>query len=354
MSSQAELWPLLLFLAGTVGFVADRSSICNVKAVEEVLTTRCAYMLGSFAKTVLWVTGITILIVWLFEVTEPRHHSFVLGWPSLLGGLLFGFGAVLNGGCALSTLTRLGNGNVGMIVALAGFVAGVVTYQLIGVPAMSLSHARTAPWLDLNMNSARVLSLVICIWLLWESGRLLRTTPNMPVRKRILASAYRLSTAAAIIGLCNGILFALLGTWAYTHTLRRAAASFVDPASATPGLTSLSLLGWLFFALVVGVIASAVHQRRFSLAWKPRLRWLGYTTGGFLMGIGAALVPGGNDVLLLNSIPGFSPHALPAYIAMLAGIFFALIVYRSCGGQWLVVDCHGDFCRVIKRDHVAR
>ncbi len=38
------------------------------------------------------------------------------------------------------------------------------------------------------------------------------------------------------------------------------------------------------------------------------------------MGLGTSLVPGGNDVLLLNAIPGLSPHALPAYLAILVGI----------------------------------
>ncbi len=63
------------------------------------------------------------------------------------------------------------------------------------------------------------------------------------------------------------------------------------------------------------------------------------------MGLGAALVPGGNDVLLLNAIPGLSPHALPAYFAMLAGIGIALIVMKWRGSQWQVVNCSGDQCQ---------
>ena len=39
-------------------------------------------------------------------------------------------------------------------------------------------------------------------------------------------------------------------------------------------------------------------------------------------------LPGGNDVLLLNAIPGLSPHAVPAYLAMLAGIAIALMVMK--------------------------
>ena len=72
------------------------------------------------------------------------------------------------------------------------------------------------------------------------------------------------------------------------------------------------------------------------------------------MGLGAAFVPGGNDVLLLNAIPGLSPHALPAYLAMLAGIGIALIVVKWRGGQWQVVDCSGDQCQESNDRQLSR
>jgi hypothetical protein len=66
------------------------------------------------------------------------------------------------------------------------------------------------------------------------------------------------------------------------------------------------------------------------------------------MGLGAALVPGGNDVLLLNAIPGLSPHALPAYLTILAGIAIALMVMKWRGGEWEIVNCSGDQCHESK------
>ena len=47
-------------------------------------------------------------------------HAAALG---LAGGLLFGDGAAVNGCCSLSTLTRLADGDLGMLAALAGFLA---------------------------------------------------------------------------------------------------------------------------------------------------------------------------------------------------------------------------------------
>ena len=62
------------------------------------------------------------------------------------------------------------------------------------------------------------------------------------------------------------------------------------------------------------------------------------------MGLGAAMVPGGNDVLILHSIPGLSPHAVPAYGAMIAGIAAVLITMRFVRGETMTVDCRGDIC----------
>ncbi len=107
MGIHFEVWILFFALAGVVGLFADRTSICTVKAVEEMFTTQRAYMLLSFAKTVLWVTGVTVWLVWWLGGTPPAPLDFGIVWPGVFGGVLFGIGAVLNGGCAFSTLTDL-------------------------------------------------------------------------------------------------------------------------------------------------------------------------------------------------------------------------------------------------------
>ena len=47
-----------------------------------------------------------------------------------------------------------------------------------------------------------------------------------------------------------------------------------------------------------------------------------------LMGAGAAMVPGGNDTLLLNALPTLSMQAVGAYVAMLVGITTVLWLMR--------------------------
>lgn len=63
------------------------------------------------------------------------------------------------------------------------------------------------------------------------------------------------------------------------------------------------------------------------------------------MGAGAVLIPGGNDTLMLKSLPGFSPHAIPTFVALLFGIGVTLFFFQLFTGKTLKVVCSGDICR---------
>ena len=60
------------------------------------------------------------------------------------------------------------------------------------------------------------------------------------------------------------------------------------------------------------------------------------------MGLGAAMAPGGNDVLVLYAAPLFSPHALPALAAMVVGIFGGLAFMKALFGVEMRVSCKND------------
>jgi hypothetical protein len=63
------------------------------------------------------------------------------------------------------------------------------------------------------------------------------------------------------------------------------------------------------------------------------------------MGFGGAMIPGGNDRLLLTGIPTLSSVALEAYAALLLGIASALSLMQRAGTIIPTVDCGGDICR---------
>jgi uncharacterized membrane protein YedE/YeeE len=331
-----------ILLAAVIGFAVHRASLCNVKAVAELLTSKRAHMLGSFLKTMLWVIAVTFVIEFFFHpVSAKPLHFWGFSPLALIGGFVFGVGAAVNGGCALGTLGRLGSGELRMLFTLLGLMTGMVAG----------GYAQVRQWLpepegvDFGLSIRPILAIVVTamlfLWALWELWRLWRKRdPEATWREQVLSPGYRLSTAALLLGVANGVLFVLFGSWAYTRTARSAVNHVVM------GRPGPSLLYWLLFAaLLGGVLLSSLTNKRFALDPRFRLDWLLNLLGGFLMGFGVTLAPGGNDVLILHSIPGGSPHALPTYGALLVGTAAGLIVIRGLGGAAVRIECTGDICR---------
>jgi uncharacterized membrane protein YedE/YeeE len=306
-----------------------------------VLSTGRAFMFLSFAKIVLWVVAVTLALSWTGLGDHQPPMGYSVGLRSLAGGFLFGVGAAVNRGCAFSTLTHLGSGDLQFSATLAGFVLGVGLY-------LQLASALPAPdvvltWSPLVAPDAWRLpvALVVWAWAGWELWRLWRSRPrSKPWRERLFASRYRLSAGAALIGISNAFLFTAHGSWAYTGAL---AETVEDLAVMGPGVSPLR--GALALALMAGIVFSAVQSRRFRLRVPRSSVWLLHLVGGTIMGLGAALVPGGNFVLILQGIPSLSPHALPAFAALTVGIAVALLVTRAVTGKTMRVTCGGDICR---------
>jgi hypothetical protein len=98
-----------------------------------------------------------------------------------------------------------------------------------------------------------------------------------------------------VLGISNGVLYALHGSWAYTTAIQRE-IGLGGIESEKPGAVQWLLVG----SLLAGAIFSAIQRNRFRLAWRPSAAWIQNIIGGALMGFGAFLIPGGNDVLLLE------------------------------------------------------
>lgn len=321
----ALIWPILFLLALLMGFVADRTNLCTVSAVAEIMTERRAYTLWNITKIVLWILAITTLIDFFLEVTPMNDDRFILGWMSLVGGLIFGAGAALNGGCSLQTITRLGRGNLGVILSVVGMPLGAALARVLLIRFPELLPTREAE--PLALPGALQLTLVVlsCLLILWESARLMRGYRLSQWKARLLAADYQPASSAALLGIANGMLFFLVGTWMFTYTLIQSLTNVFYPDSVLYRAIPVQLW-WLLSAYLLGITVSAIHSRHALLQTTPKPMWIRYFFGGVLMGLGAALVPGGNDMLLFNGIPGLSVHALPAYLAMLMGIGVALLV----------------------------
>jgi hypothetical protein len=325
-------------LAAILGFAAHRASICTVRAVAEIMSSGTAHILLGIGKSVLWVSAITVPVFLLM----PSASAGLSGWPltgtALLGGLVFGVGAAVNGACAYSTLARLADGEGGMLVAAAAFALGILLYLMVAAAGLIDRPAPTPALVGMLGWSLRVGAALLVPWGIYEVVRLWRTRPaGLAAHALVLAPQYRLSSAAMLIGVAGAAIFLIYGSTSYTVTVQQVVEGLRDARSFPATERWLLLL-----AILAGMLFSTLQRGSFRLDLRPRPIWLRHLCGGLMMGMGVALTPGGNDALVLYGIPSLSPHALPAFLAMVAGIGLGLWAMRAWFGIEMRVACRHD------------
>ncbi|MBI4787282.1 MAG: YeeE/YedE family protein [Chloroflexi bacterium] len=112
---------LILLFGAALGIISQRSRVCFVQGFREPFLT------GDTRHTRAMLLGLLISMVGFaaIEITFLEkegafiRETFWMG--SLIGGVIFGFGMVLAGGCGAGSIWRAGEGNVKLMVAVAGY-----------------------------------------------------------------------------------------------------------------------------------------------------------------------------------------------------------------------------------------
>ncbi|WP_242187241.1 YeeE/YedE thiosulfate transporter family protein [Sphingomonas sp. CARO-RG-8B-R24-01] len=304
---------LAMGLAFAIGYGAQRGGLCLVTGIEQLLDRRSARLLLASSRTSIWSIVVTVAIFWLV----PSAHfsaTYAIASATLFGGILFGAGAAINGGCAFGTLTRLGAGDFSFALTLVGIAIGIGAghWILPDDPGRQLG-----PTLLASPSPIGIAVLLVSVLFCAREALTRWTCPD--------AGHWPPEYSAILIGTTGGALYALTGNWSFTLLLQRASVPESTAALSLP----ISFL--ISSAALAGAIAAAVSSREF----RPRIASSSLPrrlVGGTIMGFGGTLIPGGNGVLLLEAIPALSPHAVPAYLAVLAGAAAAIMAMRTLTG----------------------
>lgn len=294
------------------GYAAQRGSLCVVRGVEEWVERRSARQLIAFFQCSLWVALATVPLVWL---SADAHLAAALPTTAMAvaGGLLFGAGAALNGGCSFGTIIRLGAGDASYLATLAGMAIGIATGLHGGAGWARPNRIGPSP-LEMPTPAGLVLLAAIAVVLIRQMSR----------GKPAIADPARWppERAAAVMGLTGGLLYALNGPWAFTVAIERGLGAMMAGGIASPALA-------LVFAGSIGGAAIGAWQRRAFTARLNARAMPARLAAGTVMGMAASLIPGGNDALVLHAIPALSPHVLVAYPALVAGAAAMLLGRRA-------------------------
>ncbi|MDA8229767.1 MAG: YeeE/YedE family protein [Magnetospirillum sp.] len=121
------------FLAGGIfGAVANRTHFCTMGAISDIV------FMDDWRRMRSWLLAIAVAILatqamntaGLIDTGKSIYLTPNLGWlGAIVGGLLFGFGMTMAGGCGNKTLVRIGGGNLKSVVVL--LVIGIFAYMTL-------------------------------------------------------------------------------------------------------------------------------------------------------------------------------------------------------------------------------
>ena len=147
------------FLALIFGYVANKTSFCTMGAVSDVVN------MGEWGRMRAWLLAIAVAILGtnliaymgLFTISDTYYTRGTVYWfGALVGGLIFGVGMTLAGGCGQRTLVRLGGGNLkSMVVFLfLGYTALVTMNGILHIPMEKILRAEA---FTVHMNDLQTL-----------------------------------------------------------------------------------------------------------------------------------------------------------------------------------------------------
>ena len=111
----------VLFLGFLIGMIMQRGRFCFANSFREPFMTGDSTMIKSVLLSLVIYTSGVVIIKWSY-IQPPKAWIFHPYLGSFIGGIIFGFGMLLAGGCASGILWRMGEGHLKLFFAFFGFL----------------------------------------------------------------------------------------------------------------------------------------------------------------------------------------------------------------------------------------
>ncbi len=363
MDGQTLIIVISAILGLASGIVMHRSDFCIAGMFRDLFLFRNSPLL----RSLILLIALSMLLfesarlVGILSYTLP---SSLFGLPSLtnlLGGMIFGVGMVLAGGCVVSTLYKLGSGSLPAACAFVGLITGSALYaefhpqwkQL--TTATRLGNSATLPQL-LGLSP----TLVIFIILIATGGILYQwQRKGLLLRPNRVKGYLQPRTAALLLAVIGLISFSLLGMPLGITTSYAKAGAFFEQllipqhvanlgyfqgrgfeyflplsnqtlhAGAGPFWDGLALVQFpLIAGIVIGSALSAINMGKFNCRFNiPRRQLFSALIGGIIMGLASRMSPACNVWHLLGGLPLLSLQSILFTLGLIPGAWFGTILF---------------------------
>jgi uncharacterized protein len=367
---QARL-ALYWVLGLSLGLVLQRGRLCFAGAFRDLFLMRNGTMMRAIIVGLAILTPIFALIE-AKAVPEPSFgavavgaHVVPLGLNLAVGGVLFGIGMVIAGGCVSGTLYRIGEGYLASWASLAGILLGL-SLAAHSWNAWYTWTIQAAPlgWLPTSFGYGGAVALTLAVLVaayfatLWWETRGADGAPSfaMPasrgkaaaapvtfgqhvrvLRANVLGKGWPPLVAVAALAAINVAAYLVDTPLGVTGEL----AAWADRAAGVVGLAAGPLLGadtlagcnlaigslgvinattLLDAGLVMGALLAALAAREFKVRMpRQRRRYVQSFAGGSLMGYGAGIGIGCTIGAFFSAIPSLGLSGWVFGLALLVG-----------------------------------
>ena len=160
---------LFLVFGAAFGFVFQRSRLCLVRAFREpFMTGDGEHTRASAIAIVVSMLGFAILK--FTDLKDKGEWVFpAAGAGALLGGLIFGIGMVLAGGCGSGSIWRVGEGQMKLAAAVVTFALGASATRLLLTQTGLQQKLGIAVFLPAWLGWAGAIFLVIAVMAAWAA-----------------------------------------------------------------------------------------------------------------------------------------------------------------------------------------
>lgn len=350
-------------LGGAAGFIMHRSDFCLAGMFRDLFLFRAVFKL----RILLLLIVVSMILFEAARLTGIfRIYPFPLfGSPSLtapLGGMIFGVGMVLAGGCVVGSLYKAGSGSIPSLVAIIGLIAGSALFAELFPWWSTVTAAATvlkgkvtlAQALDVPPTVPVTVAAIITLpWLytMYVKRKLTRTTYTdgalQPWLAALLLACIGLVSVIAV-GMPLGVTTSYAKAAAVTEAafcpehyaglkfFRTTPLQFTQPVTGEllrggPGreFDAISLIQFpLIFGIVAGSAISALLLGEFAFRWNlPARQYLSVAVGGVLMGLSSRMAAGCNVWHLLGGLPIMAMQSMLFAIGLFPGTWL---------GTWLL------------------
>ena len=356
------------------GFVLQRSRFCFASAFRDVFLLRHGRNLkGVLVGLAVATLGFGVLMSQqvpfpALGLLPQEANVLPLGWHVVLGGLLFGAGMVVSGGCVSGSIYRMGEGYIASWVSFGGILVGLLAAGYTWNWWWRVQIADGARlWLPafIGHGGAIVLTMaalvVIYLLLLWWESRGGLVIPDREfdagneetfagklnnTLRRIFVHGWPAAAGGAVLGGLNVMLFTAAHPWGFTGELSRWSIGFTNwlglgpgalaGAADLPGCTLevggggiLQHMFFLVWGMVFGSLIGALLAGEFKIRLpRQRTRYLQSAGGGVAMGYGAGIAMGCTIGAFFSAIPSLAVNGWVFAIFLAVGAWIGVQIIQ--------------------------